>query len=403
MENCKKKVLIVHNYYRIPGGEDTVVDNEKRMLEEHGHEVVLYSRKNEDIKDNSPIKKLYLFLAFVFNIKTYRDIKKIIVKEKINILHVHNTLALISPSVYYAGIHCKIPVVQTVHNFRLLCPGATFYRKGKICEECLEKGLYCAVKNGCYRDSKLQSLACVLSMKIHRFLGIYRKINYICLTEFNKEKLMQINQNVKKKTFIDPKKVFIKPNCTYEKIQISKKISRNPQQIVYVGRLDELKGIKILLEAWKIMGTEAPDLLICGTGPLKRWCERYISDNHLLKVQMKGLLPNDEVKKIIAQSKALILPTQWYEGFPMTIVEAFSVGVPVIGSDIGNVGILIKEGTNGWKFQHSSPEALASAVQKCMKEQIKKLDYKDTEIVSSELNYRALLEIYQKIETNNNA
>ena len=133
-DNCnnerKQNILIVHNYYQIPGGEDTVVANEKKMLEDHGHKVVLYSRNNSELKKMSRLQKLMLPFTTVFNPRTYRDIKRLIKTEQIDIVHVHNTLNLISPSVYYAASAMNVPLVQTVHNFRLLCPGATFYRDG---------------------------------------------------------------------------------------------------------------------------------------------------------------------------------------------------------------------------------------------------------------------------------
>lgn len=135
----KQKILLVHNYYKIPGGEDSVVFNEKKLLEEHGHEVILYTRSNSEIDKFGICKKFALLFTSVFNRKTYRDIKKIIRKEKIDIVHVHNTLSLISPSVFYAARECGVPVVQTIHNFRMICPGATLYRNGNVCEECLEK------------------------------------------------------------------------------------------------------------------------------------------------------------------------------------------------------------------------------------------------------------------------
>ena len=215
--NDKKKILIVHNYYQVPGGEDTVVANEKKMLEDQGHEVILYSRNNNEIKTLSMLKKILLPLITIFNPKTYRDVKKIINVENVDIVHVHNTLSLISPSVYYAAFSCGIPVVQTIHNFRLLCPAATFYRDGCICEECVERGLSCAVRHNCYRGSKLQTSLCVINTKIHRILRTYSKLNYICLTEFNKEKLLQLN-SLSKNNIINENKVFIKPNFTYRNL-----------------------------------------------------------------------------------------------------------------------------------------------------------------------------------------
>lgn len=231
----KPKVLIVHNYYQIPGGEDMVVANEKRMLEEHGHKVILYSRNNSELKKMSKIQKLSLPITTVFNLRTYWEIRKIIREQDIDIVHVHNTLNLVSPSVYYAVLKCKVPVVQTVHNFRMLCPGATFYRDGHICEDCVEHGLMSAVKHGCYRGSKLQTLMCVISMKVHRMTGVYGKINYICLTEFNKRKLLQLNRPGKMK-IVEPAKVFIKPNFTFN---TTPKAQDNSERALFTEKIEK--------------------------------------------------------------------------------------------------------------------------------------------------------------------
>ena len=167
----KQRVLIVHNYYKLPGGEDMVVENEKCLLEEHGHFVDLYSRSNKEIDHFSVIQKLLFPFTILFSLRTYRDVKQLIRENDIDIVHVHNTLSLISPSVYYAAFACKKPVIQTVHNFRLLCPAATFLRDEKICEECINKGLKCAVRYGCYRGSKIQSFMSAAILKLHRSLG----------------------------------------------------------------------------------------------------------------------------------------------------------------------------------------------------------------------------------------
>lgn len=387
----KKKILIVHNYYQIPGGEDTVVANEKEMLEDNGHEIIFYSRSNVELNSFSKLQKLFLPITTVFNPKTYRDIKRIIKEQNIAIVHVHNTLNLISPAVYYAAFSRKIPVVQTIHNFRLLCPGATFYRDGHICEDCIAHGLNCAVKHRCYRGNKLQTLACVISMKIHRMLGTYGKLNYICLTEFNKEKLIQLEQ-------IKPDKVCVKPNFVKETEGIIPYEER-ANQFVYVGRIDELKGIEVLFESWRILGEEAPELVVCGTGPMEEWCKEYIDKNKMKKIQMLGFMANTDVKKIISNSKALILPTQWYEGFPMTIVEAYSVGTPVIGSDIGNVASLIEEGKTGCKFISNNPAEVVQAIRRIETYQAigitTKLKY-DEEYTDIR-NYEILMKFYNEL------
>lgn len=385
----KERILIVHNYYQVPGGEDTVVANEKKMLEDNGHEVILYSRNNSELNKFSQFQKLWIPFTTIFSIRTYKEVKKIIKEKKIDIVHVHNTLSLISPAVYYAAFSSKVQVVQTIHNFRLLCPGATFYRDGAICEDCVSKGLKCALKSKCYRGRLVQTLACVITLNIHRLLGTYKKLNYICLTEFNKQKLLELNRGVKKR--IDENRVFIKPNFA----DIDREVipfKKRKKQFVFVGRLDKLKGIDLLLKAWK--GIKDSELIICGTGPEEEWCKTFIEENKLFNVHMIGFVTNAQVMDIIAVSKALILPTLWYEGFPMTIVESFACGTPVIGSDIGNVGDLIEHGITGLKLKFDSVESLKETIR----------DFPD--MVSScknqydlnyfvDINYQQLLKIYQ--------
>ena len=390
VSNEKKNILIVHNYYQIPGGEDTVVANEKKMLEKHGHKVILYSRNNAELKQMSKIRILFLPFTTVFNLRTYKEIKKQIRRENIDVVHVNNTLNLISPAVYYAARSMKVPVVQTVHNFRLLCPGATFYRNGHICEDCVKNGLRSAVKYSCYRGSKAQTLICAISTWLHRTTGIYGKINYICLTEFNKNKLLQLKH-------IKPERVFVKPNFVENNNSFIPEEERL-NQFVFVGRLDKLKGVNILFEAWKRMGEGAIKLIVCGMGPMEDWCKSFIKEN-VVNIEMRGFVPNDEALKIIANSKALVLPTQWYEGFPMSIVETFSVGTPVICSDLGNAGSVVEEGITGYKFDYESIESIMSAIDKMREKPLNKEKIKRIyEIKYSEnANYKILNDIYTGI------
>lgn len=393
MSEEKYNILQVHNYYQIPGGEDTVVANEKKLLEDHGHTVIQYSRNNSELKEMGKARKLLLPFTTIFNPRTYREVKRIIKEEHIDIVHVHNTLNLISPAVYYAALKCKVPVVQTIHNFRLLCPGAAFYRDGHICEDCVKHGLMCAIKHSCYRGSKAQTLICVANTWIHRNTGVYGKINYICLTEFNKEKLLQLKQ-------IKAERVFVKPNFVDSCDAPVVPYRRRTNQFIFAGRLDKLKGIDILLEAWKLMGADAPILLVCGTGPMENWCREYIRENGLNSVEMKGFVPNTEAKKLIANSEVLILPTQWYEGLPMTILEAYSVGTPVITSDLGNTGAVVINGVTGYKFKADSAEELKGVVKKI--EVTEEIGWESNVLneyknrYSPERNYEMLSSVYMK-------
>ena len=400
-------ILIVHNYYQIPGGEDTVVANEKKMLESHGHKVSFYNRSNSELNQMSLFRKLALPITTVFNPHTYMEIRDIIRGQKIEIVHVHNTLNLVSPSVYYAALSRKVPVVQTIHNFRMICPGAIFYRDGHICEDCAEKGLKCAIKHGCYRGSRLQTLACVINMKLHRMTGIFRKLNYICLTELNKEKLLKLKQ-------IEKNRVYVKPNFIFDKLDITtleeiapayrdvaeKDCSERERisQYVFAGRIERLKGIDILFRAWKQIENSqeerSPKLIVCGTGPMEEWCKEYIEKNGLKSVEMRGFIPHVEIGKILAESKALILPTQWYEGFPMTILEAYSVGTPVICSDIGNAGSIVVDGVTGLKFIYNNSEDLTYKI-KMFEARPFTVDREIGKKYSAAVNYVQLMEIYK--------
>ncbi len=384
----KENVLIVHNYYRIPGGEDVVVANEKTLLEKNGHKVILYSRNNAEAGDHGFLQKIGLAFVSIFNIRTYREISSIIEKEKIDVIQVHNTVALVSPAVYIAGINHGIPVIQTIHNFRLVCPNGVCYVREHICERCLEHGLKASMLYGCYRDSKLQTFICALTMKIQRMLLTYRSINYICLTEFNKNKLMTLKQ-------IKSENVYIKPNFT----TIEEKglpFEERKKQIVYAGRIEKIKGLDILLQAWMKMGEKAPKLIICGSGELEDWCHEYIENNEIQNVEMLGQIPNSQVKKLVGESMAIIYPTQWYEGFPMAVAEAYTMGTPIIASDIGNVGNLVEEGISGLKFKSNSVVSLSKAVETFMASPIKLPEEYKTKY-TAENNYRLLKGIYESV------
>ena len=342
----KYNILMVHNQYKNRGGEDTVFENEIKLLIENNNNVLKYTRDNNEIDKMNLLKKILLPFTNIFSIKAYKEIKKIIKTNNIDIVHVHNYNNLISPSVFYACKKSKVPVVQTVHNYRMLCPNGLFFRDNHICEDCPKKGLKYSIKNRCYHNSIIQSFFVALSLKIHRLTKIYKYVNFIFLTEFNKNKFVEYNRKFK---IFDENKFYVKPNFVSDILSKERKtLKERKNQITYVGRLDEAKGIKLLLNLWK--NINYIDLIICGTGPLEDYVKRFIKDNNLKNIFYNGFVKNMDAIKIIGESKALILPTQWYEGFPMTIVEAFSVGTPVLASDLGNCSTIVKNNVNGFKF-----------------------------------------------------
>lgn len=396
MNNKMLRVLIVHNHYQILGGEDTVVANEKKLLEENGHEVYLYTRTNKELYSMSNIKKALLSFNMVFNFTVYKEISELIRINKIDIVHVHNTLIIISPAVYYAAKRYQIPVVQTMHNFRMLCPGGEFFRNGSICEECIQKGIYCALKNRCYRNSLYQTFACVLNTMIHRHSGIYKKIFYICLTEFNKEKLLQLN---KKKMVVDANKIYIKPNFTYSlNNSISHSIVRT--YYLYIGRIEDIKGINLITEAFSKM----PDkkLVVVGTGSKLDSLKSTASQN----VEFLGFLKHNELSKVLTGAKAVIVASQWYETFGMIVTEAYAAAVPVIVGDIGNVSALVDEKRTGLKFIYNSIDSLRSTIyefEHLNQYTLSSNAYKKyMNEFSPDINYKLLIDIYYDVINKNN-
>lgn len=385
-------ILVVHNYYKIRAGEETVFENEVRLLRGHGHNVIIYTRDNRELDNMPKIKKLFLPLTTVFSLRTYKDIKRIIKKEKIDIVHVHNYLCLISPSVYYAAFNKNVPVVQTVHHFRLNCPATTLYREGKICRECVRANLFRAVKYKCYKNSFSNTLAVAFMVEFHKRIGTYKKVNFICLTDFNKKQLVSMNKIADQ--YINEKMVFIKPNFSPFSHEIIPYRKRK-NQIIYAGRLYPTKGIKLLFEAW--LQIDGYELIVCGTGPEEEWCKEFIVKNRIKNIKMMGVIKNTALAEYIAESKALILPTQWYEGFPMVLVESFACGTPVLGSDIGNVNDIIIEGVNGLHFKYNSVKDLVRAVNE-LYDMVETTKESSDKFYSQESNYGLLMDIYGRLK-----
>ena len=359
----KFKILIVHNFYQQPGGEDTVFRNEKKLLEDNGHEVITYTRDNSELKGNI-LKKILLPFITVFNPKTYFDIKKIIKEKNIDIVHVHNTLCLISPAVFYAAIKMKKPVIQTLHNFRMQCANGLFYRNGHICEDCVNDGLLCALKHKCYRNSFFQTLAIVLMLKIHRLTGIYKKVSFICLTEFNKSKLLLINN---RKQVVDEEKVFIKPNFVFDDntnanftIELSgKEYNTNDKRYyLFVGRLDEIKGIDTVLEAFSRMPEKK--LKVIGSGR-HEYANKYKCYSN---IEFLGQLQHERVSLKMGEAISLIFSSKWYECLPMTIIESFEQSLPILSCNIGNANDLVIEGITGLHFEVGSASSLINVIGK---------------------------------------
>ena len=390
------RILQVHNFYQIPGGEDVVVRNEKRLLEEHGHKVYTYYRSNAELKEGGKLGKLCVPFTAVYSFKTVREVKKLIKEYQIDIVHVHNTLTMVSPSVFYAAFSCHVPIVQTLHNFRMLCPAGSFFRDNVICEECVQGGLKCAVKHKCYRNSKLQSFVSAAVLKVHRVLGTYRKVNFICLTEFNRNKLLALGD------IVDAKKIFIKPNFTFAEGIEPSNVPEQEEYYLFAGRVEALKGVDIAIKAFEQITDRK--LYIAGTGPMMDEMQAYVNEHNIQNVKFLGYLQKEDMTEKFYHAKAVIMTSQCYEAFAMTIAEAYSYGVPVIAGRVGNMDGMVQEGVTGVKFTYNSSSDLAEKVKEF--EKLDRVTLKENarefyqERLRPEDNYQKLMEIYESISAN---
>lgn len=346
------KVLLVHNEYQQPGGEDIVFRLEHQLLSSFGHRVVTYTRTNLEVNRYSNLRRLLLIRQMTWAEDSRRDIARILKQEKPDIVHVHNTFTQISPSIYAECRRAEVPVVQTLHNFRLLCPAATFYRSGRICDECVTHSLRRSVLHGCYRNSRCATAAVATYLAAHRKLQTWSHniTSYIALTEFARQQFIRGG--------LPGEKIRVKPNFA----------APDPGQgtqgggyAIFVGRLSPEKGLQTLLHAWQSLGNSIP-LRIVGDGPLCGELTKYVEQQGLSSVCFMGRLGRAETQEAIKEARFLILPSVCFENFPMTIVEAFAAGTPVICSRLGAMREIVTDQHTGLHFDPNSTEQLADTV-----------------------------------------
>lgn len=387
------KVLLVHNYYQQPGGEDTVYEQERKLLESHGHQVVAYQRRNSELLTYSGLERLCLPKQTIWAGDVYRDILDLVRKERPNIAHVHNTFVQISPSVFAACRQGGVPVVQTLHNFRLMCPAATFFRDGGICEDCCQSSLWQGVRHACYRGSFTATATVAFMLAVHRMARTWTNTvtSFIALTEFSKQKFV--------KAGLPPEKVHVKPNF----------VAPDPGEketfgdfAVYVGRLSPEKGLHTLLQAWRQLFAPIP-LQIIGDGPMRAELGRTAWQYNLSNVVFAGRLSPEATRASIRKARLLILPSQCYENFPMTVVEAFSCGTPVVCSRLGAMQEIVSDHGNGLHFTAGNARELADTLEWAWNNpqqvramgRVARRDYEQK--YTAESNYAALMAIYQQV------
>ena len=340
---------MIHNQYQQPGGEDVVVRAELGMLRRAGHPVVEFIRNNASIAEYDPLQKASLAATTTWNRDTYAQIRQIIVQERPDIAHCHNLLPLVSPAAYYACKSAGVPVVQTLHNYRLLCPVGTLYADGRICDDCA-RSLSRGVTRGCYRQSRLQTATVAMMLGTHRLLGTWeRSVDaYVALNGFARDYFVAAG--------LPAAKVHVKPNFLLD--------DPTPRACagdyaLFVGRLAPEKGVLEMLEAWQRL-PHIP-LVVVGDGPLGDEAARKVEQWGSAHIKLLGRLGADDTQARMKGARFLVFPSRWYEPFPMTLLEAAACGVPAVAAGIGGVPELVVDGKSGLLFD---PQEFAGLIEK---------------------------------------
>lgn len=378
------RILSVHSCYQIRGGEDECREAEERLLQEMGHSVEVYEEKNERAATVNPMA---MALNTVWSVKAYKTVRSRLVEQTHDVLHVQNFFPLISPSVYYAAKAEGVPVVQTLHNYRLLCPNALFFRDGHVCEDCLGKPVPLpSVLHACYRNRRATGAVATM-LTVHRTMRTWSNIVdvYIALTEFARQKFIEGG--------LPAEKIVVKPNFVHPDLGAGE---GRGGYAIFVGRLSPEKGLDTLLAAWdRLRGVP---LKIVGDGPLASQVVKAVKK--LDHVEWLGRRPLEEVYALMGEAKVLIFPSNWYETFGRVAVEAFAKGTPVIAANIGAIAELIDHGRTGLHFRPGDAEDLAAKVEwalahpgelaRMRREVRTEFEAKYT----AQENYRRLMEIY---------
>jgi len=400
------KVLIVHNFYQSasPSGEDIVFKNEVELLRRNGIKVITYTKHNDEIKEYGLLGKLYLPFRSIWSVKTNEELKKLIKKEKPNIAHFHNIWYLISSSAYYACKDMGIPVVQTLHNFRIFCANGLLIRNGNVCEECISKTvnrlevigrlklIKNALKYGCYRDSRLHSLPIAFTEYFHwaKKTWINKVDAYIALTEFGKNKFIEAG--------LPAEKIFVKPNFLPNPPEPN---YSHQNYACFLGRISKEKGLGLLIEAFKLLRNSQFKIKIIGDGPLKNYFEEKVKKEGINGIEFLGRKEHLESMEILKNAKFLILPSICYEMFPMTLIEAFACGKPVVASNLGVFSELVQNGKTGLLFEAGNIEDLAEKIKWMIENDCSEMGKNARKLFeerySEKKNFEILIEIYNII------
>jgi len=387
------KVLMIHNRYVQPGGEDVAFEQDAGLLRDNGHHVYAVERTNTDIKLPNFASKADLFARTIWSQSVYRQTRRMIRNIRPDVVHVHNFLPLVSPSVHYAARHERIPVVQTLHNYRLICLSATLHRDGHVCTDCVGRAPLSGLLHACYRDSHSASLAVATLLQTHRLMRTWHKVDaYIAVSQFVKQTLIAGGA-------VPRERVHVKPNFVYG--NATPRVGAG-EFALFVGRLSVEKGPRTLLRAWVDGADGQPvdfPLRLVGSGPLEREL-RATARASGARVEFLGARPRQEVMRLMAQARVVLCPSEWWDPMPLVALEAFAAAVPVIATTMGGFLESVEHEKTGLHVQPGNAQQLARAA-RCLIEDVPLNMRMGTaarnvylEHYSARPNYQRLIEIY---------
>jgi glycosyltransferase involved in cell wall biosynthesis len=405
------KILLINKFHYLRGGSEVVYFGTANLLEHHGHKSLFFSMNHPD---NLPCETSNFFMPYVdlvtnnglvsqfktagrilYSFNAKKRLSKLLDKYQVDIAHLHNIHHQISPSILHELKKRKIPVVMTLHDFKMVCASYSMLADGRPCEACSGGKYFNALKNRCVKESKSKSALATLEMFLHHnVLDIYSNVDiFISPSLFLKNKLEEMG--FKKDithlpNFIDIKK--------FEQIKGDKEDKHN-NSIVYFGRLSSEKGLWTLLKAAKSLN--GIEIKIIGDGPIKNTLEEKVKREGIDNINFLGYMKGEYLYKEIVKSKTVVMPSEWYENNPMSVIEAFALSKPVIGSRIGGIPELVRDNETGFTFESGNAEDLSEKIKELLGNTslLRKMGENARRFVETELNpekhYQRLMEIYQ--------
>ncbi len=390
------KILLCHNYYcsASPSGEDTVFRSEVELLRRNGVDVITYEKHNDEVVTGSD--RMAAASAMRWSRKTHAELKDLLSREKPDLAHFHNIWYLITPSAYYVSKDAGVPVVQTLHNFRMFCANGLLLRGGNICEECVGKLPWRGIKYGCYNNSRLYSIPVAVAESVHSIARTWRDgiAAFIALTEFGKKKFIECG--------LPGDKIFVKPNFLSDPPTPG---FTHDGYGIFLGRLSHEKGVSTLIRAarsFKDLGLPLK-VKIVGDGPLRKELEDSVKSGSTNNIEFTGRRNFSECMALLKDARFMVIASICYENFPMTIREAYACGKPVVASRLGAMAELVEDGKTGLLFEPGNPSDLAKKIKWMVENEEACIEMGRNarkvfeEKYTAEKNFEILMKIYEKV------